>query len=198
MSISSSDYLIDRSNCHNRHLASVFWSNRERLRRTVVNNLDRRLTRRVDPSDILQETYIEATRRLDKFIADEPMSTFDWLRLLARNTTRNANAFHLRAGKRSVKTERRIDVETANPTTCQSSPSHTLIKKELLDRRSQCMKNLNPQEQEVIRLRHEQNCSNADVALQLGISEKAASKRYYRAIINLARLMDLNSQGMDQ
>src|SRR5436190_12696571 len=44
--------------------------------------LDRRLLQRIDPSDIIQETLILADRRLDKYLKDQPIPFYPWLRQL--------------------------------------------------------------------------------------------------------------------
>jgi len=58
-------------------LASLFMRCRDRLRR-----MDRRLTGRIDPSDVLQEAYLDASRQLNGYLNREPMPLFIWLRLL--------------------------------------------------------------------------------------------------------------------
>ena len=45
--------------------------------------LDRRLQGRVDPSDVLQEAYIDLARKLPEYASKPPMPFFLWLRLVA-------------------------------------------------------------------------------------------------------------------
>jgi DNA-directed RNA polymerase specialized sigma24 family protein len=45
-------------------LAGLFMQHRERLKRMVNVRLDRRLKSRLDPSDVLQEVYLEASSGL--------------------------------------------------------------------------------------------------------------------------------------
>ena len=42
---------------------------RENLRRMVASRLDRRLTSRIDPSDVVQETLADAARRMDEYLS---------------------------------------------------------------------------------------------------------------------------------
>ncbi|MEM7452764.1 MAG: sigma-70 family RNA polymerase sigma factor [Planctomycetota bacterium] len=193
MDFASGSGVLDPNNPQILHLASLFQSHRNELKCTVVNNLDRRLRRRVDPSDLLQETFIEALRAAGTFMKTKPMSAFDWLRVLARNITRNANVFHLGTAKRTMKNERAIEAASFDPEKHQSSPSHIAVKKELLRKRELCLAEMPPSERQIIELRHEKNMSNQEVALHLDISCKAASKRYYRAIRKLSELMKLSS-----
>src|SRR5262245_19779255 len=57
--------------------------NRARLRRVVAFRLDPRLQGRIDPSDVVQEAYLEASARLAHYLRDPKMPFFLWLRFLA-------------------------------------------------------------------------------------------------------------------
>ena len=59
-------------------LGSAFSSYRERLRRTVEFRLDARLRGRVSTSDVLQDSYIEALKRLHHYRADPAVPLFIW------------------------------------------------------------------------------------------------------------------------
>src|SRR5437867_865979 len=62
--------------------AELFAHYRERLRRMVRLRLDRRLQGRLDPSDVLQEAYLDYSKRLPEYAADPKLPFFLWLRLL--------------------------------------------------------------------------------------------------------------------
>jgi RNA polymerase sigma-70 factor (ECF subfamily) len=47
---------------------------RERLRLLVTLRIDRRVLGRLDASDVVQETFLEATERYDKFVAAPSMT----------------------------------------------------------------------------------------------------------------------------
>jgi RNA polymerase sigma-70 factor (ECF subfamily) len=49
---------------------------RDRLRRMVALRLDRRLQGRIDPSDVIQEAYLEATARLAEYLRNPSMPFF--------------------------------------------------------------------------------------------------------------------------
>ena len=51
-------------------LAALLTGYRDRLRRMIEFRLDARLLARVSASDILQEAYVEALKRLPHFVAD--------------------------------------------------------------------------------------------------------------------------------
>ena len=58
-------------------------SHRDRLRRMVALRLDDRLRGRIDPSDVIQEAFLEATERRPEYVLQsDPMPSFLWLRFL--------------------------------------------------------------------------------------------------------------------
>src|SRR4051794_41891870 len=65
-------------------LAALFDRYRDRLRHMVCLRLDRRLAGRLDASDVLQEAYLEAHKRLAGDLRDPSIPIFLWLRLGAR------------------------------------------------------------------------------------------------------------------
>ena len=178
-----------------RSLKTAFDEHREELRRTVIRNLDKRVLSRTDPSDVLQDAFIEALRTHAKFVKETPMPLFDWLRVLAKNMARNANSFHLKTEKRSVKAEASNDFQQNPCPHNDSTPSHRAIKTELLNQKTECLKQMTVEENEVIRLRHQLGLTNDQVAMKLGITAKAASKRYYRAVKKLSQLMEWSASG---
>ena len=64
-------------------LAKFFMENRERLHRMIEMRLDRRLTQRVDASDVLQEGFVDAAKRLQEYIDDPTMPLFVWIRFFS-------------------------------------------------------------------------------------------------------------------
>ena len=65
-------------------LAALFDGYRERLRRMIRLRLDRRLSGRVDASDVLQEAYLDVRRRIAEYARDPAALPFHlWLRLIA-------------------------------------------------------------------------------------------------------------------
>src|SRR4051794_22582981 len=71
-----------------------------RLRRMIVARLDPRLRGRLDPSDILQETYIEAFARLPGYAREPRMPIFLWLRFLAGHRLGRVHRDHVHRKRR--------------------------------------------------------------------------------------------------
>ena len=85
-------------------------AHRARLRRMVALRLDRRLQGRLDPSDVIQEAFLDATAGLANFVARQEMPFFLWLRWLTglRLTTlhRQHLGYRIRDAAREVSLER--------------------------------------------------------------------------------------------
>src|SRR5256885_4156504 len=82
---------------------AAFWERyRKRLRSMVRLRLDRRLQGRVDPSDVLQEAYVELTKRLPEYARQPTMPLFLWLRLLTGQKLVDIHRQHLGAKMRDA------------------------------------------------------------------------------------------------
>src|SRR5262245_59186316 len=68
---------------------------RERLRRMVAFRLDQRLQGRVDPSDVLQEVYLEASQHLAEYLRQPAMPFFLWMRGITCNKLLEMHRHHL-------------------------------------------------------------------------------------------------------
>src|SRR5262245_46199472 len=76
-------------------LGEWFTRYRDRLRRLVQLRLDRRLQGRIDPSDVLQEAYLEAARALPAYLRDPAQPVFLWLRYLTGMKLQALHRHHL-------------------------------------------------------------------------------------------------------
>src|SRR5262249_23339149 len=73
----------------------LFAQSRAGLRQFVELRLDARLRPRVDPSDVVQETQMEAFCRLGDFLARRPMPFHLWLRKTAYERLLKVRRSHL-------------------------------------------------------------------------------------------------------
>src|SRR4051794_28002518 len=75
---------------------AAFWErHRKRLRLMVRLRLDRRLQGRVDPSDVLQEAYIDLAERLPGYVRDRAFTPYLWLRLVTGQRLLEIHRRHL-------------------------------------------------------------------------------------------------------
>jgi RNA polymerase sigma-70 factor (ECF subfamily) len=181
-----------------RFLAELFTRHRGRLRSMVRLRPNRRLQARVDPSDVLQETFLEASRRLEEYCREPPMPVFLWLRRLTAQKLHDALRFHLRSRKRGSGREVSLDQDLGPPSQTNilaeqllgrdPSPSQAALKAEPRARLEEALDGMDAVDREVVALRHFERLSSVEAAAVLGIRPDAARKRYLRAI---ARLPDI-------
>src|SRR5262249_40480883 len=90
------DDLLGRAKAGDPHaLADLFDRHRGRLRHLVRLRLDRRLAGRLDPSDVLQEAFVEASKRLASPARERPLPPFLWLRLVTGQVLIDLHRRHL-------------------------------------------------------------------------------------------------------
>jgi RNA polymerase sigma-70 factor, ECF subfamily len=180
-------------------LAELFAGHREALRRMVSWRLDRRLTRRVDPSDVLQEVYLDAARRVRGYL-DRPTVPFAlWLRLLTGRRLLEVHRQHLGAKRRDAGLEISLEHGHWPPTNPDclaahlmgqlTSPSQAAIRAEKEARLVEALNRMDPLDREVLVLRHFDELSNNEVAELFGIGKAAASHRYVRALERLREIL---------
>jgi RNA polymerase sigma-70 factor (ECF subfamily) len=181
-------------------LGRLLEKHRQRLRRMVALRLDPRLQGRIDASDVIQETYLEASARLDEYLGNPTMPFFLWLRFLAGQKLVTLHRHHLgvrmRDAGREVSLYRGHLPETTSAALAaqllgrDSRPSEAAVRAELKIRLQEALNTLDPLDREVLSLRHFEQLSRAEAAQVLGIQEAACGKRYLRA---LRRLKDILS-----
>ncbi len=176
-------------------LAEAFSAHWERLRRGVYFRLDRRLQGRVDAEDVLQQSYLEASKRLAAYKPEGEHSLFIWLRLIVQQTLVDIHRQHLQTSKRDAKQEeslpRGYDSNAAsNPLVgAMTSPSNAAIRDENAANIQAAMQDMDGMDQEILALRHFEELSNLEVAEVLGLSPTAASNRYVRALQRLKKVL---------
>jgi RNA polymerase sigma-70 factor (ECF subfamily) len=157
--------------------------------------MDRRVAARVDASDVLQETYLEAFRRLPTYLEQKPMPFYLWLCWLAPEKVLALHRRHLGADKRAVTHEAPLLPADSSATFVSAviaghepSPSQALARAEL-ERLRLALGQLDADERDLIVWRHFEQLSARDMAQLLEISEAAASKRYIRAVERLRTIL---------
>lgn len=177
-------------------LTEVFQGCRVQLKRAIAMRLDTRMYGRVDPSDVVQETYLDAVRRINEFAArPQPLTLPSWLRFLALQRLVDLHRRHLGAQSRDAALEISLD-SPAGPHTSsvwladqildhREHGCEVVLRAELRQRVRTALDQLDPLDREVLGMRHFEMLSNQEVATLLGISATASSNRYVRALRRL-------------
>jgi RNA polymerase sigma-70 factor, ECF subfamily len=180
-------------------LAELFDKHRDKLRRMVQLRLDHRLAGRVSASDVLQEAYIDALKRVEHYFEKPDQPFFGWLRLVVGQRLADVRREHL-AQKRNASKD--VSIHPAGAGTDSgciaaflmghlSSPSGVAVKNETYARLEEALEQMDPLDREVLALRHFEELSNTETAELLGIQPPAASKRYVRALARLKEILEI-------
>jgi RNA polymerase sigma-70 factor (ECF subfamily) len=181
-------------------LASLWERHLPRVRQMIQLRLDRRLRRRVDPSDILQETYIDLADRLPDYARERPMPIFLWIRLVAAQRLMQVHRLHLGTALRDAGREVSLHAGPLPQASSASlaaqllghftSASQAAARAEQRLRLEQALNTMDAVDREIIALRHFEELSNGEAAEVLGLSKAAASKRYVRALMRLQSVLE--------
>jgi RNA polymerase sigma-70 factor (ECF subfamily) len=179
-------------------LAALWERHRARLRQMIRLRLDRRLQGRVDPSDVLQEAYLDLAARLPDYARDRPMPAYLWLRLVTGQRLGQIHRQHLGAAMRDAGREVSL-YRGALPQASSASlaaqllgrfttASQAAVRAERQLQLQEALNSMDAMDREILALRHFEGLSNGESAEVLGLSKTAANNRYIRA---LGRLRDL-------
>ena len=182
-------------------LGALLETHRKRLRRMVRLRLDPRLQGRVDPSDVLQEAFLQAAQRLAQYLREPKMPFFLWLRFLTGQKLLELRRQHLGTEARDAGREVSL-YHGAMPeasSACLAAqlmgkvtgPLQAAIRAEMKLRLQEALNSMDPMDREVLALRHFEQLNNVETAKVLGITPSGASSRYLRA---LKRLKDIMGQ----
>lgn len=169
---------------------------RDRLRRMVAIRLDRRVGRRVDPSDVVQDALAVAHRKLDEFLVRRPVPFYPWLRQIAWESLVKCHQRHT-ADKRTVAREEvftlsddSIEDLVGRLASSGTGPGERAARAEMRQRVRAALRELAPADREVLVLRYLEQLSTAETADVLGCRVGAVKVRLLRALRRLRDLLD--------
>jgi RNA polymerase sigma-70 factor (ECF subfamily) len=172
----------------------LFAKHRRYLRHVLDMRLDARFRARVDASDLVQETQLEAFRRLADFCTRRPMPFRLWLRKTAQERLYVAYREHMQAARRSVTREVPLP-EQSSLLLAQafvpsvSTPSQPLRRVELARKVREALALLSESDREILLLRALEGLSNQEVAQVLDLDPATSSKRHGRALVRLHEVL---------
>lgn len=200
------DRLRQASQGDRAELADLLAEHRNRLRRMVEVRMDRRLQGRIDPSDVIQEAFVEASSRLPDYLANPVMPFFVWLRFIVAQRLQILHRHHFKAQARDARREVSLyygHLPAAGSTALSrqllgrlTSPSEAALRAERKVRLEDALNRMDAIDREILLLRHFEELGNQEAASVLEISPTAASNRYVRALKRLKEiLVDMSSGG---
>lgn len=160
-----------------------------------------KLSVRVAPSDLVQETLAEALRSFGQFQGTTEEELRAWLRGILRHNIADAHRHHFQTQKRGAgevvsiplfgySRDRVLD-RLASPV---SSPSSMARRRERAERLRMAINDLPEDYREVIRLRHFEGLLLEEVGKRIGRTPEAVRKLWVRGLEKLAELLDHESK----
>jgi len=175
-------------------LAEAFAAAEPKLVRMIDMRLDATLRRRLDPTDVVQEAWLEVGRRFPEWIANANVPLHVWVRLVTSQALATAQRRHLSAHMRDAMREvptfdSRVSISSANAAdlfvASATSPTQAVQRQEIRSMVLAALDELDEIDREIVALRHFEGLSNEETAAELAIAPAAASKRFVRALIRL-------------
>jgi RNA polymerase sigma-70 factor (ECF subfamily) len=167
---------------------------RNPIRAAIELRFDDGLRSRVDPSDVVQETQLEAYRRLPDYLERQPMPFHLWLRKMAQERLIMARRRHLGRSRRAVGKELALPDQSSALLGQQllapgKSPSQQVNAEELACRVRRAVGQLPDMDREILLMRTYEGLSYQEIACLVEIEVAAARKRHGRALVRLHKLL---------
>ncbi len=164
----------------------------------ATTQFDRRLRRRISPSDLVQETLLAAHRDFDQFNGDNQRQFLAWLRQILINSLHRAIETHVKTKMRDVRCEvsleqavTALDRSAANLADVLAdhtlSPSAPLQAQERAVEVANQLATLRPQYREVIIMRNLQGLSFDEIAARMDRKPGAVRMLWLRAVEKLRK-----------
>lgn len=176
-------------------LAELFVQHSERLMQMIRLRMDRRLQKRVDAADVVQDAYIECAKRFAEYRKNSTMPLYLWVRFLTCQKLIDLHRYHLGTKIRDVNLEVSL-YHGALPQASSAllaaqlmghltSASRVAIRAETQIRVQDALNRMDPLDREVLILRHFEMLTNEETSHVLNLKKTAASNRYIRALKRL-------------
>jgi RNA polymerase sigma-70 factor (ECF subfamily) len=156
--------------------------------------LDADLQPKVGPSDLVQDTLLEAQRDFGQFHGNTAADLRAWLRRILLNNVANVREHYRATRKRDVGRELPIDRVIDGPrqeilVSKEPSPSGHVVANERSVALARAMALLPEQYRDALRLRHQESCSFEEIGRCTGRSADAARKLWARAVEQLKQIL---------
>jgi RNA polymerase sigma-70 factor (ECF subfamily) len=159
--------------------------------------IDRRLQGKLDPSDLVQETFMEAHRDFGQFGGTTEAELLAWLRQILVTNLANQARRYLGTKGRDARLERElaVDVDVSSRRLERgllapgSSPSHQAARREQAVILAEVLGQLANDQREVIILRHLEGLTFPEVASRMDKSTDSVKKIWARALARLRGLL---------
>ena len=155
------------------------------LKLMAARDIDPRAGRRVDASDVVQQTCLSVHRRITEFDGETPAQFLAWLQKIHQHNVQDAGRDQIHAQKRSTDREE----YTTNPGGIleghTSTPSQRLMRDEEAVRLASLLDELTEDQREAVRLRFLEGHKLGEIAEQMERTEAAVAALIQRGLVAL-------------
>lgn len=187
--------LLERARHEPAELDRLFGQCRNYLAVMARAHVERRLQAKVDASDLVQQTLLEAYRDFRNFRGGTEAEWLAWLKRILVHNAANFVRHWQTTGKREARREVPIGPADSNaaprpePADSGESPSQALLRKERALLVADAVAQLPPDYQEVINLRNLQRLPFQEVAERMNRSRPAVQMLWLRALNQLQQIL---------
>jgi RNA polymerase sigma-70 factor (ECF subfamily) len=168
------------------------------LRLLARHQLESRLQRRIDPSDVVQQTMLEACRSIEGFRGRSEAEFAAWLRRILAHVLAHELRRHLGAEKRAMGREVSLDDALDGASrrlgeviaAREPSPSQAAMRREEGVLLADALERLPEDYREVIFLRHIEGLPHEEIARRMGRSAGAVRMLWVRALAQLKKTLE--------
>jgi RNA polymerase sigma-70 factor, ECF subfamily len=180
-----------------RALGELLASLRAYLLAAAHRELDSELLVKVGPSDVVQETFLQAQQHFAAFKGTTDAELRNWLQRILQNRCRDLRDAFCGTAKRQLSREVRLEALDSNvdgPLAAledgHSTPSEHLAGEEEGTRLMAALNLLPEEHRQVVWLRNWEGLSFNEIGRQTGRTADASRKMFFRAVQKLSRLLE--------
>jgi RNA polymerase sigma-70 factor (ECF subfamily) len=167
-------------------LGDLLEKNRDYLRNLADRLLDDRVGKRIDASDLVQQTCLSVHKQIGEFVGQDAAQFAAWLRQIHERNIHNAVRDQLHTEKRAIGREERLADGDAHAIR-QTTPSQHVVRREESVRLTAAIAQLVEDEREALHRRYLEGQSVAEIAAAMDLSKDALARLFKRAMKNVKR-----------
>ncbi len=190
-------WLLPAQNGSSEALGRVLQMCRQYLLLVANRELDLVLQAKIGPSDLVQDTLLEAQRDFGSFHGTTEADVRAWLRRILLNNVANVRERYRSTYKRDIGREVPLDraLERSGQAALvdhEPSPSGRALASERRATLERALAQLPENYREALRLRHQENHSFAEIGRHMSRSSEAARKLWSRAVDELRKILKVS------
>lgn len=173
-------------------LGKLLDQHRDQLRRLAESELSQKLSKRVDASDVVQQTYLSVCKKVEQFHGENIEEFVAWIFQIHRHNIKDAARQHVTVAKRNVDLEQSGIVEVVATGHEESTPSQNAIRNEESLQLVEMIEKLPPDQSRAVHMRHIENKTLSEIASELDRSTQAVASLLKRGLEQLRHIKNFH------